>query len=320
MDEIIFYISKDGSFYFFCLFMSWYFVERGCMVKYCMDDKKIISENKKNKIIIPYGIYQQANLFNSNIYYDLDNKSKCYELFKKYKKFFESSGIKLIKHYTKEYIHKNKPNIKKKFIIKPNNGKGSNGIIYIEDYIYTLINKYQDYQIQDIIENDCGFEFSCGCVNGKIISHICIKTKIIKRSCLSYLKGITGEVVFNQNIFDFVKKFVSKIKYNGFVEFEFISKKNFNYKREIYFMECNSRISGWVNNEYFFDKIILPYIKKVYQIQIESKKYDETKKIIFSDLASRINLIKNSIRYINAHNNITNKRDFYKQFLKSIFA
>jgi hypothetical protein len=134
------------------------------------------------------------------------------------------------------------------------------------------------------------------------------------------LKGITGEVVFNQNIFDFVKKFVSKIKYNGFVEFEFISKKNFNYKREIYFMECNSRISGWVNNEYFFDKIILPYIKKVYQIQIESKKYDETKKIIFSDLASRINLIKNSIRYINAHNNITNKRDFYKQFLKSIFA
>lgn len=319
MEEIILYIPKDGSYYFFCMFMTLYFIERGYRVKYCMNIEEINIENKNKKIIIPFGINQQANLYNSKIYFDLDNKSKCYKLCEKYKKILENTGIKLIKYYTKDYIINKKPNIKKNYIIKPNNGKGSKGIIYINEHIYSLIEKYKNFQIQDIINNDSGYEFSCGCLNGKIISHICIKTKIIKRSGFSYLKGITGKVIFNKKIFNFVNNFISQIKYNGFVEFEFISKKNINGKRKIYFMECNSRISGWVNNEYFFDKIILPYIKKLYHIHIKSKKYDESKKIIFSDLSSRINLIKKSLINIQNYNNVSNKKEFYSIFFENLF-
>jgi len=317
MDEIILYVSKDRSYLFFCIFMAWYFIERGYKVKYYINDKMI---NFKNKIIIPFGICQQSNFYKSKIYYDLDNKSTCYEICEKYRNILEITGIKLINYYTKEYIINRKPNIKKKFILKPNDGKGSNGIMYIEDNIYPLINKYKNYQIQDIIDNDCGFEFSCCCINGKIISHICIKTKIIKRDNLEYFKGITGTVVFNKKIYNFAKNFIHQITYNGFAEFEFISKKKNSGEREIYFMECNSRISGWVNNEYYFDKIILPYIKKFYGIEIKPKKYDETKKIIFSDLSSRINLIKKSVINIKKYKNVLNKKYFYLEFFESIFG
>ena len=101
--------------------------------------------------------------------------------------------------------------------------------------MYNLIKEFPDHQIQDIINNDCGYELSCVCKNGKIISSICIKTKLANRSVFSYIKGITGEVCYKKDLLKFAEVILQKIKYNGFIEFEFIKDKN-----NIYIMECKN--------------------------------------------------------------------------------
>ena len=305
MTEIIIYVREDGIFYFFSFFIAWYLTEYNIKVKFRTDIK-----NYKKNIIIPFGVEQQEILFKSNIYKMLDNKSNFYNFLNKINK----TNIKLIKTYDNKYIKHNGENIKKKFIIKPNDGFGSKGIVYKEDYIYNLIKEYPEHQIQDIINNDCGYELSCVCKNGKIISNICIKTKIVNRSIFSYIKGITGTVCYKKDLLKFATKILKKINYNGFIEFEFI-KDN----KCIYIMECNARISGWVNNKYYYEKIIIPYIKEFYNISIPTTlDYLKNTKIIFSDFDSRINLIKNMIINNKNFDSIINKKEFFSNFLYNV--
>ena len=313
MKEIILYITNDGEYYFFCIFIAWYLSQRGYKVKFIKDIKECLKI--KNNAIIPYGIEQQELFFNSKIYSLLDNKTGCYNLLEKYSNILKDTKINLIKSYTKDYIKNKNKNIKKKFIIKPNTGHGSKGIIYAEDYIYNLINKYPDYQIQDIINNECGYELSCVCKDGKLISSICIKTTIVKRSFISYIKGINGIVCYKKNLLEFAKKILENIKYNGFVEFEFIEEN-----KKIYLMECNARLSGWVNNEYFFEKIIIPYLKEFYKINIPTQlNYSNDKNIIFSDVKSRLNLVKTTILNFENLENIINKGEFGLTYIMNLF-
>ena len=79
MKEIILYITKDGVYYFFCIFIASYLSQRGYKVKFIKENKEIKEFLKtKNHAIIPYGIEQQELFFNSKIYSLLDNKSSCY--------------------------------------------------------------------------------------------------------------------------------------------------------------------------------------------------------------------------------------------------
>ena len=305
MTEIIFFVRKDGIFYFFSIFVAWYLTKNNINIIFRTDIK-----NEKNKIIIPFGIEQQEILFNSKIYRMLDNKSNFYKFINKINK----TNIKLIKTYDNEYIKNNGENIKKNFIIKPNDGFGSKGIIYKEDYIYNLIKEFPNHQIQDIINNDCGYELSCVCKNGKIISNICIKTKSANRSVFSYVKGITGELCYKKDLLKFAEIILKKIKYNGFIEFEFIKEKDV-----IYIMECNARISGWVNNEYYYEKIILPYLNEFYNLSIQPKlNYPKNEKVIFSDFDSRVNLVYNMIFDNKKFDNILNCKDFFYDFLHNL--
>lgn len=316
MNEIIIYTTNDGMYYTFCIFIAWYLSERGYKVKFIKDNNEIKECLKiKNNAIIPYGIEQQELFFNSKIYSLLDNKSSCYNLLKKYGNILKDTKINLIKSYTKDYIKNKNKNIKKKFIIKPNTGLGSRGIIFVEDYIYNLINDYPDYQIQDIINNDCGYELSCVCKDGKVISSICIKTTIIKRTLYSYMKGISGVTCYNKNLLEFAKKILENIKYNGFIEFEFIEEN-----KKIYFMECNARLSGWVNNEYFFEKIIIPYLKEFYKINIPTLiNYSNDNNIIMCDKKSRINIVKSIFLNLKNLENILNKGEFGLIYFKYLF-
>lgn len=305
MTEIIIYVRKDGIFYFFSIFIAWYLTQNNINIIFRTDIKY-----EKNKIIIPFGVEQQELLYKSKIYRMLDNKSNFYKFIKKINK----TNIKLINSYDNNYIKNNGENIKKNFIIKPNDGFGSKGIIYKEDYIYNLIKEYPEYQIQDIINNDCGYELSCVCKNGKIISSICIKTKLANRSVFSYIKGITGEVCYKKDLLKFAEIILKEIKYNGFIEFEFIKEKD-----DIYIMECNARISGWVNNEYYYEKIILPYLNEFYNLSLQPKlNYSKNEKIIFSDFDSRVNLVYNMIFDNKKFDNILNCKDFFYDFLHNL--
>lgn len=300
MQEIILYISKTGAYYWICFLISWYFAQRDCIVKFIQS----IDSKNKNKIIIPCGVKEHCILFNSKIYKKLDNKTKCYKLMNKYKDIFDKTEIKLINSYNYKYIKTNQPNIKTNVIIKPNNGRGSIGIEYKEDYIYNIIEEYKKYQIQDIITNKYGYEFICCCKDGEIISNVCIKTDIVNRNILSYIRGIDGNIVENEKIYNFVKMFIEIIKYNGFIEFEFIKDET-----DIYFMECNARISGWINNEYIFDKIIIPFINEFYNVNIKTIYYINKK--ILSATESRIFFIKTLINRYDKMDNIVNKYDFF---------
>ncbi len=314
MKEIILYITEDGIYYFFCIFIAWYLSQRGFEVKFIKDYKLIKKCLKNNNIIIPYGIEQQELFFKSKIYNILDNKSDCYKFLEKYMDILKETKINLINSYTKDYIKNREINLKKKFILKPNTGRGSKGILFLDDYIYNLINKYPDHQIQDIINNECGYELSCVCKNGKIISHICIKTTIVKRSFISYIKGISGIVCYKKNLLEFTKRILKNIKYNGFIEFEFIEDN-----KKIYLMECNARISGWVNNEYFFEKIIIPYIKEFYNINLQTNLINSNNNnIIMSDIQSRFNLIKSTLLNFENLENITNKTEFGLTYLMNL--
>jgi hypothetical protein len=303
MQQIILYISKNGAYYWICFLISWYFAQRKCLVKFTQSIDFDNMDNMDNKIIIPCGVKEHCILFKSKIYKKLDNKSKCYKLMNNCKDLL-NSDIKLINSYSYEYIRNNQPNIKKNVIIKPNDGRGSMGIEYKEDYIYNLIEEYTNCQIQDVINNKDGYEFICCCKNGKIISNICMKTNIINRNVLSYVKGIDGYIVENEKIYNFVKIFVESIGYNGFAEFEFIGDEI-----DIYFMECNARISGWVNDEHIFDKIIIPFINEFYKTNILAK--TNKNKMLLSATESRIHFITTLINKYDKMDNIINKYDFF---------
>ena len=84
-------------------------------------------------------------------------------------------------------------------------------------------------------------------------------------------------------------------------------------------MECNARISGWVNNQYYYEKIILPYLNEFYNLSLQPKlNYPKNEKIIFSDFDSRVNLIYNMIVDNKKFDNILNCKDFLYNFLYNI--
>jgi hypothetical protein len=85
-------------------------------------------------------------------------------------------------------------------------------------------------------------------------------------------------------------------------------------------MECNARLSGWVNNEYFFEKIIIPYLKEFYNINEKTNIiHSNDKNIIISDIKSRFSLIKSTILNFENLENIVNKGEFGLTYFMNLF-
>lgn len=202
--------------------------------------------NKKNTI--PFGVKSNELLFNNPYCSIFDDKQLFYDFLKKNMK---SSTINLIPSFDQNYKGKN---FKKKLIVKHKNGKGSENIKYVEDFLYNVIEKYgKDHQIQEIIDFDKSITLSAFCKDGKFkyyVSHLYYD----KLTPYSYIMGVKCKYLKNPppEIFNYCKKIINITKFNGYVEFEFLKSK----KNKLYIMECNPRLSGEIRIIYYFNEIV----------------------------------------------------------------
>lgn len=111
--------------------------------------------------------------------------------------------------------------------------------------------------MQEVIDVKHIYGVSCSCAFGKILGIYTYKTNgpITPKYCFDHDKR--GNFVDIPAVRKFLKKICNRIKYNGIVEMEFIIDKN----DEVYIMECNPRISGSIDSEFYFQWVIIPYLK-----------------------------------------------------------
>ena len=69
-----------------------------------------------------------------------------------------------------------------------------------------------------------------------------------------------GNYVKYENVRRFIKNMISRLGFNGIIEFEFL----IDHNNTIHFMECNPRISGSLRVQAYFDWVIVPYIKAMH--------------------------------------------------------
>lgn len=246
MDIITININLDYDFPIQILFINKLHL---CLLK-TYKDKEIIYTFDKNTnpdnatTLSIFGVFtgsDKKNYLNDKImfYHFLTNNS------------FLLKNVKLIPTYTEQV----KIDTKNKFIIKPKNALGSEGIIIIEDHLNTILNKYNpaDYQIQDLIIPEFEYYVNCCCDNGYIINTLSAKTKKLnmngnnERNVSNYVDIIP--------INNFIINIVKKLNYTGFIGFDFLIDGD-NY----YIMECNPRITGMIFSEIYYDEIIIPYL------------------------------------------------------------
>jgi hypothetical protein len=245
---------------------------------YLVTDLKNI---KDDAIVIPCTVIAQTMLYKSDIYNILDNKSSFYRYLTENCKD-SLDNIRLIPSYDKEYKG---PNKYATFLIKPNDGHGSQNQIKETGYVYDIISKREkNNQIQDIIDLTVIYELDFICKDGNIIGSIFHQTEASNRTPLDYVFGIYCTQITNlpDGMIDICTNIIKNTNYNGFIEFEFIKDVN----GVIYIMECNPRLSGLVCNPYYFKNLIGPY----YNIQsrlcntlIKSTSYNCNKKIRLFD-------------------------------------
>jgi len=175
----------------------------------------------------------------------------------------------------------NKKNIKYPLILKPIYGRGSKGIIILNNYdelkfyIKKLNISSKNYIIQKYIK---GIEFSVQMISDKLGNLISIvPVKIIEK------KGITIEAIldFNNNLIQFCKKFHEIFKTKSTYNIQLIM----NNKKKFFIIEVNPRISTThiftllLNIdpiEIYFNKKNVKNINKIVKKKIKIKRFYET--------------------------------------------
>jgi hypothetical protein len=186
----------------------------------------------------------------------------------------------MIKTYDNTYTGKN---IYGNFILKPVNGESSFGILYKTGYIKDFISKCSEYQIQDVLKFDKIFVFNCYVKNGEIIKSLCFECEP-PISSYQYDTGMKTKLLskINPDIEKFCKKILKNCKYTGL--YEFIE----TLDGDLFIMECNSRISSWVYNPFYYKELI----EKNYKIQsdylIKTNKFAYGKEIILFSIINEI--------------------------------
>jgi hypothetical protein len=205
-------------------------------------------------IVIPCTVMAQSMLYKSDIYMTLDDKTSfynyitdnCQELLQ---------DIHLIPTYNSGYNGSDKYST---FLIKPNDGHGSQNQKMETGYISDIITKYgKNNQIQDIINISIIYELDFICRDGHIIGSIFHETEASSRTPQDYVFGIfcTQIIDLPDGMLEMCENIIKKTNYNGFIEFEFIKDRC----GVIYIMECNPRLSGFVCNPMYFERLIGPY-------------------------------------------------------------
>lgn len=218
--------------------------------------RNITNIDRENNIIIPmdsctnYLVYGNRD---AEKYKMLDDKIDFYDYLKWNQDLLGT--IKLVPTYNNLYKG---PNIKKKFIVKDRNGHGSIYNKIVVDYLYSIIHKYPEHQIQDFIEAELLIAVDGFCKQG-IIQHIFYSTQHCIKSFNDYkslgFPMTYTNIISDKNIAEFLYNLLERLDYTGFFQFEFIQKGH-----DFYILECNPRISGHVLTKNYFDNVILPYI------------------------------------------------------------
>jgi hypothetical protein len=263
MKDLYLYINannlKNDSYKFaFLIVLKYYMTKNEFMKNFNIKTIFNLKNINKNSIVIPIGVECNYELFrhkyNFNVNEMFDDKLLFYKYLEQNNDLLDN--IKLIKSYNSHKCE----NILKEFYIKPKNGKGGDDNHVEKDYIINILKKYDKkvYQIQDKIEFKYIYAVNCSCIDGNIIGLFVSKTndKIdFSKKYKKYIKNKINIKIIN----NFITKILKRIKYNGFIEFEFIIDINNN----IYIMECNPRITGQMFIKEYFDILIVPYIKYI---------------------------------------------------------
>lgn len=265
--KIIFVINKNFVTYLQLFLMNYFHIHilshgdyNDYKMFYTWDQKYLNLNTNKNQIIVSaYGLPNlttNKKFKNFDISINFDDKILYYDFIKNNLK--KTYGLKLIPTF------KNIPsvNFKNTFVIKHKNACSSNNLIILNDYIHNIFNLYDptDYQIQQFIDFDYLYGVDCSCINGKIIGiYSYTKEKGVNKT--DYIFGfdhVIKNYIEYEPVKKFIKKIIKKVKYNGFVEFEFLIKDN-----KFYILECNPRMSGAIFDTKYYEILIKPYIDNI---------------------------------------------------------
>jgi len=228
---------------------------------------KIISDtsniNPDNNALIATNVDFQYNIFKNrcnygNIYNLWNDKIAFYNYLKQNNYLLD--GLQLIPHYDSSYRG---PNITKEFFLKDKDGWSSKFNQKIYGNIYNLIATHgTKNQIQDVMNIKHIFGVSVSSLHGKIIG---VYTYLSNEGLTPEMNaGGFNAVRTNYIKFEKIKNFVINIikraNFNGIIEFEFI----IDHNNIIYVMESNPRLSGSLRVQFYFDWVVVPYIRAMH--------------------------------------------------------
>ena len=214
------------------------------------DNHALIAAN----VDFQYSIFKHRCPF-GNIYNRLNDKIICYEYMKQNADLL--NGIQFIPHYDSSYRGES---ITKNFMLKGKDGWSSKFNKIMHGNIHNLIATYgKQYQIQDVMDVKHIFGASVSALHGKIIGVYSYLTQegITPEMNAQGFNAERGNYIKFENVRHFIKNIISRLSFNGIIEFEFL----IDHNNTIYFMECNPRISGSLRVQTYFDWVIVPYIK-----------------------------------------------------------
>lgn len=242
-------------------------------ISFLIGNKLYLEKNMKDaKYVIPLGIQCQSYLSTSKykvktfvcddpeVYKLLNNKNNFYILLKQL-----NVKTKLIPTYGA-----NNSDIFGSFIIKKVNGAGSYNTIIRDDFLHNILSRYdpEKYQIQKYVgdlPNVVGVTLFA--IQGRIKNHF----STLYHSNKDLLNTDRKEVIYHvpKYIMDDITRICEYCKYSGVAEFEFIKQDG-----ELYFMECNPRISGKIisinsnDEDIYYEFVIKNYIRANIKLNI----------------------------------------------------
>lgn len=230
-------------------------------------DVKIINDatniNPDNNALIATNVDLQYNIFKKrcifgNIYNLWNDKIAFYNYLKNNSYLLD--GLQLIPQYDSSYKG---PNITKEFFVKHKDGWSSKFNQKIYGNIYNLIASYgTNNQIQDIMNIKHIYGVSVSCLRGKIIgvyTYLSNEGLTPEMNAAGFKASRTNYIKF-EKIKNFVINIIKRTNFNGIIEFEFI----IDHNDITYVMESNPRLSGSLRVQYYFDWVVMPYIRAMH--------------------------------------------------------
>ena len=219
--------------------------------------------NPDNNALIATNVDFQYNIFKNrcsygNIYNLWNDKIAFYNYLKQ--NHYLLDGLQLIPHYDSSYRG---PNITKEFFLKDKDGWSSKFNQKIYGNIYNLIATYgAKNQIQDVMNIKHIYGVSISSLHGRIIG---VYTYLSNEGLTPEMNAggfnaVRSNYIKYEKIKQFVINIIKRANFNGIIEFEFI----IDHNDIIYVMESNPRLSGSLRVQFYFDWVVVPYIRAMH--------------------------------------------------------